>query len=256
MRRLSSFATAVAGLLVTTSALLAQTGSTDALIKSLQVKVKIYPGDYKSYAGLGAAYLQKGRETGDAADYELAKAALGKSLDLLSNDPAASFAMTQMAVACMAEHRFKDAYEWAQRALAVGSGDPSPWAIAGDALADVGDYANAAEAYEDDSAGKIDIYRMLCHDLPPVWWKGSLVPWQSRNTADPATLDEAARLGYRLALISCVPEDWEGLPASEAVLLRHGPNGWHPLAAWPYPAHAAERRWQEILSWGPLCRQS
>ena len=77
-----------------------------------------------------------------------------------------------------------------------------------------------------------------------------------RNTADPATLDEAARLGYRLALISCVPEGWAGLPPSEAVLLRHDPEGWHLLAAWPYPAHATKRRWQEILAWAPLCRQS
>ena len=77
-----------------------------------------------------------------------------------------------------------------------------------------------------------------------------------RNTADQATLDEAARLGYCLALISCVPEGWEDLPSSRAVLLRDGPDGWQPLAAWPYPAHAADRRWQEILSWGPLCRRS
>ena len=77
-----------------------------------------------------------------------------------------------------------------------------------------------------------------------------------RDTADQVTLEEAARLGYRLALISCVPEGWEDLPPSQAVLLRHGPDGWHPLAAWPYPAHAADRRWQEILSWGPLCRRS
>jgi hypothetical protein len=77
-----------------------------------------------------------------------------------------------------------------------------------------------------------------------------------RDTADPATLDEAARLGYSLALISCVPEDWEGLPGSEAVLLRRDPDGWHPLVAWPYPSHAAERHWQQILSWRPLCRRS
>jgi hypothetical protein len=76
-----------------------------------------------------------------------------------------------------------------------------------------------------------------------------------RNTADPATLDEAARLGYRLALISCVAKGWGDLPPNQAVLLRYDPDGWHPLAAWPYPAHAAERRWQQILSWGPLCRR-
>jgi hypothetical protein len=77
-----------------------------------------------------------------------------------------------------------------------------------------------------------------------------------RNTADPATLDEAARLGYRFALISCVPEGWEDLPPNQAVLLRRDADRWRPLAAWPYPAQAAELRWQQILSWGPLCRRS
>ena len=77
-----------------------------------------------------------------------------------------------------------------------------------------------------------------------------------RNTADAATLDEAARLGYRLALVSCAPEGWEDLPPNQAVLLRWDANGWHALAAWPYPPRAGERRWQQILSWGPLCRRS
>jgi tetratricopeptide (TPR) repeat protein len=129
------------------SVLRAQRSSTNDLIKTLQSRVRRYPEDYAGYAGLGAAYLQKGRETGDAAEFELAKGALEKSLDLLSNDPAAAFAMTQMAVVCMAEHRFDDALAWAQKALALGSGDPSPWAIAGDALADMGDYAGASQAY-------------------------------------------------------------------------------------------------------------
>jgi tetratricopeptide (TPR) repeat protein len=127
--------------------LLAQQNATDDLIKNLQARVKRAPEDYAGYAGLGAAYLQKGRETADAADYELAKNALETSLELLSNDPAAAFAMTQMAVVCMVEHRFEDALTWAHRALALGSGDPSPWAIAGDALADMGDYQGALEAY-------------------------------------------------------------------------------------------------------------
>jgi tetratricopeptide (TPR) repeat protein len=127
--------------------LLAQQNATDDLIKNLQARVKRYPEDHAGYAALGAAYLQKGRETADAADYELAKGALEKSLDLISNDPSAAFATTQMAVLCMVEHRFENALAWAQKALALGSGDPSPWAIAGDALADMGDYKSASEAY-------------------------------------------------------------------------------------------------------------
>jgi hypothetical protein len=77
-----------------------------------------------------------------------------------------------------------------------------------------------------------------------------------RNTADQATLDEAARLGYSFALVSCTPAGWEDLPPSEAVLLRRNPDGWRLLAAWPYPPDATERRWQHILSWGPLCRHA
>ena len=75
-----------------------------------------------------------------------------------------------------------------------------------------------------------------------------------RNTADAATLEEAARLGYPLALISCTPNGLGDLPANQAVLLRHDPDGWHLIADWPYPPHAAQHRWQHILSWPPLCR--
>ena len=129
------------------SATHAQQDETNQTLRRLQSRVKRHPEDAAGFAGLGAAYLQKGRETGDAADFESARSALEKSLDLLSNDPAAAFATTQMAVVCMAEHRFDDALAWAQKALALGAGDPSPWAIAGDALADMGDYTAAVDAY-------------------------------------------------------------------------------------------------------------
>jgi hypothetical protein len=75
-----------------------------------------------------------------------------------------------------------------------------------------------------------------------------------RSTADPATLDEAARLGYPLALISCTPKGSAGVPPGQAVLLRHRDGDWRPVAAWPYPADDTRQHWQHILSWGPLCR--
>jgi len=121
--------------------------STDATIRSLQTHLKIYPTDFKAYDQLGAAFIQKGRETADAGYYELAKEALNKSLDLVSNDLAAASAKTHMAVVAMAEHQFEEALTWAQDALALGAGDPSPWAIVGDALTDMGEYDRAAEAY-------------------------------------------------------------------------------------------------------------
>jgi hypothetical protein len=75
-----------------------------------------------------------------------------------------------------------------------------------------------------------------------------------RKTADPATLDEAARLGYPLALVSCTRGGLGDLPPGEAALLRHDSGGLHLVAAWAYPPDAAQRRWQHLLSWAPLCR--
>ena len=140
--------------LILTLVLVAACGSaaaqttTDATIRSLQTHLKIYPQDFKSYDSLGASYIQKGRETADASYYELAKEALNKSLDQVSNGPDAASAKTHMAVVAMSEHQFEEALSWAQDALALGSGDPSPWAIVGDALTDMGDYERAEDAYE------------------------------------------------------------------------------------------------------------
>jgi hypothetical protein len=75
-----------------------------------------------------------------------------------------------------------------------------------------------------------------------------------RSSADPATLDEAARRGYPLALISCTPKDWGGVPPGQAVLLRHRQGDWRLVAAWPYPKDDTRQRWQHILAWRPLCR--
>jgi tetratricopeptide (TPR) repeat protein len=160
----------------------AQTTNTDKAINSIQTHLKLYPQDFKSYDALGASYIQKGRETADASYFELAKDALDKSLDLVSNGPDAASAKTHMAEVAMSEHQFEEALSWAQGALALGSGDPSPWAIVGDALTDMGEYKRADDAYarlrdplhpEDESNGlayernsRIAYLRFLRGDIP------------------------------------------------------------------------------------------
>ena len=121
--------------------------ATDVTIRSIQIHLEMSPQDFKSYDALGASYIQKGRETADATYYELAKEALEKSLDLVSSGPDAASAKTHMAEVAMSEHQFEEALSWAEDALALGSGDPSPWAIIGDALTDMGDYERAEVAY-------------------------------------------------------------------------------------------------------------
>jgi tetratricopeptide (TPR) repeat protein len=120
---------------------------TERIIKTMQSRVQGNPKDPGGYSSLGAAFFQRARETGDVEDFQLAEQALNKSLDLNSADFSADAALSTMAEVCMGEHRFSDAVAYAQKALALGSGDLSSFAIVGDANADMGEYERAAVAY-------------------------------------------------------------------------------------------------------------
>jgi tetratricopeptide (TPR) repeat protein len=121
--------------------------ATSQLIRSAQAAVARSPADATAYAGLGAAYFQSARETGDVNDYELAEQSLTKSLNLVSADFSSDAALGTMASVCMGEHRFNDALSYGQKALSLGTGDISSFAIVGDAYADMGEYQKAHVAY-------------------------------------------------------------------------------------------------------------
>lgn len=116
-------------------------------IRNAQSAVAGGPKDAQAYAALGAAYMQQARETGDVDDYDLAEKSLDVSLGIVSSDFAAEAPLETLAEVCMGEHRFADALTDAQKALSLGSGDVSPFAIVGDADADMGEYAKAGLAY-------------------------------------------------------------------------------------------------------------
>ena len=120
---------------------------TERMIHSAQTLVAQAPKDATAYAGLGAAYFQRARETADVSDYEHAEQLLTKSLDLASEDFSSEAALETLAEVCMGEHRFTDALAYAQKALSLGTGELSPFAIVGDADADMGEYDKAAAAY-------------------------------------------------------------------------------------------------------------
>jgi len=133
------------------------TGSTLAILTS-QAVVARTPKDATAYARLGAAYFQRARETGDVADYQMAEESLSHSLDLDSTDFSAAAALGAMSEVCMGEHRFADALQYAQKALSLGTGDLTPFAIVGDAYADMGEYDKAQAAYS----------RLTAADMSPV----------------------------------------------------------------------------------------
>ena len=91
----------------------------------------------------------------------------------------------------------------------------------------------------------------VLRDVPPRRRLDLLI----RPSVDAKTLGEALRRGYGLALISCSGNGVMGLPPNVAGLLAHDKPSWRTLAQWPYPPAAFRQRWQDILSWRPLCRE-
>jgi len=132
---------------VPSALLIPRPSETERTIQNLQGRVKRNPKQAGGYTALGAAFFQRARETGDVQDYQLAEQALNKSLDLVPSDFSAAAPLATMAEVCMGEHRFMDALSYAQKSLALGSGDLSPFAIVGDAYADMGEYEKAGAAY-------------------------------------------------------------------------------------------------------------
>jgi tetratricopeptide (TPR) repeat protein len=121
--------------------------ATDKLIQALQDRVRKAPDDYAAYDGLGAAFYQKARETGDITYYDLAERTLQTSLQLVPQDFRAADPLVHMSLVYMGEHRFSEVITYAQKAIALGSGNLAAFAVEGDAYTDVGDYDQAAAAY-------------------------------------------------------------------------------------------------------------
>ena len=121
--------------------------ATDIQIRKLQARAKQATSDYTAYDALGQAYLQKTRETGDVAYFDLAEKALTKALDLAPKDFRAADPLVHMALVYMGEHNFTSALEASQKAIALGAGNLPAFAIEGDAYTDMGSYDDAAAAY-------------------------------------------------------------------------------------------------------------
>lgn len=121
--------------------------STDRLIEFHQRRVTRDPEDVLAYNRLGAAYLQKARESGDVAYYDLAEKALRQSLTLAAAGPTATAATTSLALVHLARHQFPEALVLARQAVALAGDDSMPYAVLGDANLELGDTDEAARAY-------------------------------------------------------------------------------------------------------------
>jgi tetratricopeptide (TPR) repeat protein len=123
---------------------LAQT-RTDNQISYYQELLKRNSQNAKAYYGLGDAMIRKARETGDASYFNRAEDALKKSLEIA---PRNSGAMRHLAYVFYSRHEFEAAAEHARKAVEMNSRDGDAHGVLGDALLEVGEYAEAKAAYE------------------------------------------------------------------------------------------------------------
>lgn len=119
--------------------------SSDEQIVFWQQKVQRDDRDYISLTYLGQAYLQKGRETGDAAVYSRAQAALEQALTI---NPTYELTLAYLSAALISQHDFQGALEIAERIYDFDPGALQALATMGDARLELGQYDEAAAAYE------------------------------------------------------------------------------------------------------------
>lgn len=119
--------------------------TTDRTIASLQARLRERPDDARAFSQLGAAYLQKVRETGDPAFYPKAEAVLNQALALAPDD---FEAMISLGTLALARHQFREALPWAERARAINPYRAAIYGVIGDAHLELGEYSAAFDAFQ------------------------------------------------------------------------------------------------------------
>jgi len=117
----------------------------DRQIAQAQELLRSRPESVVGMNHLAQAYLQKAREVGDPSYYPkvetLLKTALGR-------DPVNFESTTLMGVLLLAEHRFREALEWGNKARGLNPANSAPLGVITDASVELGSYDEAAAAVQ------------------------------------------------------------------------------------------------------------
>ena len=120
-------------------------GDTVDVLRRLQADARTRPDSAQTNALLGLAYAKRARETGDAAFYARADAALRRAQEL---EPTNVDALTGLGGLALARHRFDEALVLGRRARAAAPSTAAPYGVVGDALLELGRYDEAFAAFD------------------------------------------------------------------------------------------------------------
>ncbi|MFJ6594842.1 tetratricopeptide repeat protein [Streptomyces violaceusniger] len=115
-------------------------------IGAMQTHLRGEPKDAESWAGLGSAYVEQARTSGDPTRYPQAEKAFARSLSLQPRDN--DVALAGRASLAAARHDFRGALRDADQALKVNSYSQGALAVRVDALVELGRYQDAYKAAE------------------------------------------------------------------------------------------------------------
>ncbi len=115
-------------------------------VESAQRRLTAVPGDWRTWADLGALYVEQARVTADPSFYAKADDALEESLALRpdGNDRA----LTGSGALANARHDFRAAADLAEQAVALNPYSGAAWGVLTDARTQLGDYPGATAALE------------------------------------------------------------------------------------------------------------
>jgi len=119
--------------------------STDDRIGMYSLMVKTKPEDLHYQVLLAGAYIQKTRETTDYSYLERAASILNSAISADNTNYEARRLLIETE---LERHLFAKAAESSRRLIKVDSADPWNWGTLGDALTEMGEYNEAAEAYQ------------------------------------------------------------------------------------------------------------
>ncbi|MBM2620259.1 tetratricopeptide repeat protein [Actinoplanes sp. LDG1-06] len=115
-------------------------------IERAQQRLRELPGDHRTWAELGLAYVEQARITADPSRYPLAETALRRSLTVKATDN--SDALTGLGALANARHEFAQARTFAQRALRANPFDASAYGVLADAETQLGRATQATAAIQ------------------------------------------------------------------------------------------------------------
>ncbi|WP_328888812.1 tetratricopeptide repeat protein [Streptomyces sp. NBC_00316] len=155
-----------------------------ALIGDRKSWVGAHPSDAHSWAVLGAAYVEWGQRSADAAYYRRAEQALQRSLDVQPGESGNTAAWVGLAALANARHDFVEARKWGET---VRTRQPQDWTVYPaliDAYNGLGQYTAAGRA--------VERFRALRSGVPALSQAAQMYRNQGRSAEALATAKGAA----------------------------------------------------------------